>query len=422
MITEFGEFDAPLFREVVAQFDAVRDRTGVDPNALERLRFPKRVAMVSVPVRMDDGRVAVYRAYRVQHAVTSGPGKGGLRYHPDVNLGEVSGLATLMGWKCGLMGLPFGGAKGGVACDPNTMSRGELERMTRRFTVEMIPFIGPMVDVMAPDIGTDQQVMAWIYDSYSMHIGHNVPQIVTGKSTALYGTAGRRDATGRGVVFTIESAAEAIELRLEGATAILQGFGNVGAVVASELHARGVRILGISDAWGAVSHPRGLDIPALRAHVAVHRTVKDFPEGEPADPEELLTQKCSILIPAAVERVITTENVGRLQCRILAEAANGPTTYEADLALKENPDIFVIPDILCNAGGVTVSYFEWVQDSQMLFWDESEVVRRLRDIMTRTFESCLAYAKHEGVDMRTAALVSGIKRVAEEKAERGLYP
>jgi glutamate dehydrogenase (NAD(P)+) len=416
------EYDAPLFRQVLAQFDAVKDRTGMDEGALERLRYPKRTTVVALPVRMDDGTTHVYWGYRVQHSVTSGPGKGGLRYHPDVNLGEVAGLAMLMGFKCGLMNLPFGGAKGGVNCDPTAMSTGELERITRRFTMEIIPAIGPMTDVMAPDLGTNERVMAWIYDTYSMHMGHNVPQIVTGKSPALFGIAGRREATGRGVVYTIEEAAKDIGLDLMGARVVVQGFGNVGSVVAAELGHRGAKVIAVADVSGAVVNMAGLDVKTLLEHAGAEGTVVGFAGGDAMPGGDVLTMECDILVPAALERVITRENVNGLTCRILAEAANGPTTNEADHVLRERSDMLVIPDILCNAGGVTVSYFEWVQAIQMLFWDEAEVYRRLQGLMVGAYHRCNAYAREHGVDMRTAALVLGIRNVAEQKAQRGLYP
>lgn len=417
-----AEFDSPLYRQVLEQFDAVKERTGMDPGALERLRYPRRTTVVSLPVRMDDGTTKVHWGYRVQHSITSGPAKGGLRYHPDVNLGEVAGLAFLMGWKCGLMNLPFGGAKGGVNCDPTQMSAAELEHLTRRFTMEMIPAIGPKEDVMAPDMGTNEQIMAWIYDTYSMHMGHNVPQIVTGKSQALFGIAGRREATGRGAVYTIEEAAKEIELDLMGARVVVQGFGNVGSVVATELGHRGAKIVAVSDVQGAVVNENGLDVQALLDYSAEHCTVLGFEGGDAIDGGAILELPCEILVPAALERVITGANVGNLQCRILAEGANGPTTNEADHVLRERSDMLVIPDILCNAGGVTVSYFEWVQAIQMLFWDEEEVYRRLRGLIVGAYQRCSAYAKANGVDMRTAALVLGIQNVAAQKSQRGLYP
>ncbi|MCB9769808.1 MAG: Glu/Leu/Phe/Val dehydrogenase [Candidatus Omnitrophica bacterium] len=419
---DFGEFDSPLFRQAVAQFDAVQERTGIDPGALERLRFPKRTAIVTVPVKMDNGETRVFFGYRVQHSLTSGPGKGGLRYHPRVNLGEVSGLALLMGWKCGLIGLPFGGAKGGVNCDPTELSQRELEKITRRFTMEMIPFIGPDIDVMAPDMGTDEQVMAWIYDTYSMQVGYNVPRIVTGKSVELSGTKGRREATGRGVVYCIEEAAARLNIPLNSSRAVVQGFGNVGSVTTQEIALRGTRVVAVSDVRGAVYNPNGLDIAKLTNHVRSTGSVQGFAESEPIDPEEMLLLECEFLVPAALERVVHKDNAGHLRCRVLAEAANGPTTVEADRILKENDGVLVIPDILCNAGGVTVSYFEWVQDIQMFFWDEEEVNQRLKRIMSDTFRACYDVSIAEKTDLRTAALTLGIRRVASRKAMRGLFP
>ena len=419
---QHSEFDTPFFQQVLRQFDAVKELTGVDQSSLERLRLPKRTTIVTVPVRMDNGITQTFLGYRVQHSITSGPGKGGLRYHPDVGLGEVAGLAMLMSWKCGLMNLPFGGAKGGVNCDSTTLSKDEIERLTRRFTMEMIPAIGPMVDVMAPDLGTGEQVMAWIYDTYSMHVGHNVPQIVTGKSVSLYGSAGRRESTGRGVVFCIEEAAADLELDLKGARIVIQGFGNVGSVVADELSQRGAKIVAVGDASGCIANTGGLEISDLMTHAKYTGGGCGFSGGTAIDDCDLLTTECDVLVPAALERVITEKNAGDLRCRILAEGANGPTTLEGDAILKARPDIFLIPDILCNAGGVTVSYFEWVQGIQMFFWDEQEVSRRLKTLMTDAYSRCREFAKTQACDMRTAALVLGIQSIAAEKSERGLYP
>ena len=416
------EFSSPFFDEVVGQFDAVKDRTGLGQETLERLRLPKKATIVTVPVRMDTGETRTYLGYRVQHSITSGPGKGGLRYHPDVFLGEIAGLATIMSWKCGLMNLPFGGAKGGVNCDPTALSLGELERVTRRFTMEVITAIGEFVDVMAPDLGTNHQVMAWIYDTYSIHVGHNVPQIVTGKSPALYGTLGRREATGRGVVYCVEEAALDIGVPLDGARIVLQGFGNVGSVAAEELARRGARIVAVGDVTGAVINDAGLNVDLLKQHVNETGGVAGFTEADALSDADLLTLECEVLIPAALERVITDKNADQLRCRILAEAANGPTTTPADTILKERSDIFIIPDILCNAGGVTVSYFEWVQGIQMFFWDEEEVSRRLKLLMTDAYARTRNFAKLEACDMRTAALVLGIKSIGEEKTERGMFP
>ncbi len=417
------EYNAPLYQQVLHQFRNVWDRTGIPEDALSRLCLPKRAVIVTVPIRRDDGSVEVFLGYRVQHSLTAGPGKGGVRFHPSVGLGEVAALAMLMSWKCGLMRLPFGGAKGGVACDPGKISIGEKERITRRFTQELLPFIGPQVDVMAPDVGTDEQTMEWILDTYSMHVGYTAPQIVTGKSVMSYGTHGRREATGRGVVFTIEEAAKALMMRLEGATAVVQGFGNVGSVVCEELARRGVKVIAVSDVTGAIYNAKGINIPELLAHARERRPLREFPAAEAIPAASLLAVPCDILVPAALERVITAENAGSIRCRILAEGANGPTDPAAEPVLYENnPDLLLIPDILCNAGGVTVSYFEWVQDIQMYFWSEEEVNEELRKVMVSAFRAVYEYARREKVDMRTAALVQGVRRVAEEKHRRGLYP
>lgn len=416
------EYSSPFYLQAMGRFENVLHLTGIDRGSLERLRFPKRAAVVTVPVLMDDGHTEIFMGYRVQHSLTSGPGKGGLRYHPSVNLGEVAALAMFMSWKCGLMGLPFGGAKGGVNCDPRKLSRSEMERITRRFTMEILPFIGPLVDVMAPDVGTNETVMGWIYDTYSMHVGHNVPQIVTGKSVSLYGTQGRREATGRGVVYSIEAAAETLRLKLDGARVVIQGFGNVGSVAARELAARGAKIIAVADVTGAVRNDDGLNAEVLAQHVGAGLSLEAWREGDQIPREDILLQECDILIPAALESVITAENAGRLRCRILAEAANGPTTLEADEFLQDNDGIFIIPDILCNAGGVVVSFFEWVQGAQMLFWSEEEVNRRLCDIIKARFKECLEFAQERETNMRDAAMAIGIRRVASEKSERGLYP
>lgn len=416
------EYQTPFYRQAMTRFERVMDLTGIDRNSLERLRYPKRSTIVTVPIMMDDGRVEIFMGYRVQHSLTSGPGKGGLRYHPSVSLGEVAALAMLMSWKCGLMGLPFGGAKGGLNCDARTMSRCELERVTRRFTSEILPFIGPMVDVMAPDVGTNEAVMGWIYDTYSMHMGHNVPQIVTGKSTSLYGTLGRREATGRGVVYCIEAAAELQRMKIEGARVVIQGLGNVGSVAAHELAARGAKIIAASDVTGAVRNDRGLNVEVLLQHVGAGLSLEAWREGDQIPREDIMAQECDILIPAALERAITADNAGRIRCRILAEGANGPMTLEGEEIVKRNEDVFVIPDILCNAGGVVVSFFEWVQGAQMLFWSEDEVNRRLREIITGRFKAVVDFMQERDVSMRDAALALGVRRVAQEKSERGLYP
>ena len=412
---------SPTFQMACKQLESVAGVVNIDRGILERLSNPKRAMIVSIPVRMDDGRVEVFTGYRVQHSHTSGPSKGGLRYHPNVDLGEVAALAMWMGWKCGLMNLPFGGAKGGVCCDPAQLSRGELERITRRFTEEILAIIGPRRDVMAPDLGTDEQTMAWIYDTYSMKVGYACPEIVTGKPVELGGCVGRREATGRGVTYCILQAMEELGLTTEHATAVVQGYGNVGSVTCQELYQRGVKVVGISDRYGAIRNERGIDIPALSRHMLTGKQLRDFPEAELMDADEMLTLPCTILIPAALERVIHEGNAGKLKCHILAEGANGPTTMEADKILAEG-DIFVIPDVLCNAGGVTVSYFEWVQDLQQLMWEEEEVNDRLKTLMTRAFKQVRDRARTLKLTMRTAALSLGVEKVAREKERRGLYP
>lgn len=412
----------PTFRMACQQFDLVADHLGIPACDRDRLKYPKRAMTVALPVEMDDGCTRVFPGYRVQHHLTLGPTKGGLRFHPDVALGEVAALAMWMSWKCALTGLPYGGAKGGVACDPTALSRGELERLTRRFTQEMIPFIGPQVDVMAPDMGTNEQVMAWMMDTYSMHAGSTVPGIVTGKPVALGGSLGRREATGRGVGYLINRAMDSLGLDAAQTTAVVQGYGNVGSVSALSLAKYGVKVVGVSDVRGGIHNPRGLDLWKLQAHVNALQTVVGFPEAEPVSNEELLLLPCDILVPAALERQITEANAARIQCRILAEAANGPTTPEADVILNQRPELFIIPDILCNAGGVVVSYFEWVQDLQSFFWSESEVTDKLFRILENAFAQTLALSRKQGIPMRLAALSLGVKRVHEAKRMRGLFP
>jgi glutamate dehydrogenase (NAD(P)+) len=404
----------------VQQFDVAAAKLGLDPNLAVRLRRPDRAMVVSVPTRMDDGRVNVFTGYRVQHNDVLGPFKGGLRYHPSVNLGEVSALAMWMTWKCSLVGLPLGGAKGGIACDPAELSRNELQSMTRRYTAEILNFIGPEIDVPAPDMGTNEQIMAWIMDTYSQHKGHAVPEIVTGKPVAIGGTVGRREATGRGVVYTIIEAAKHLGINLSKCTGAVQGFGNVGSVVVKELNDLGVRIIGVADRTGGFYDVNGLPIAKLLETASQNHSLEGFPYGEKITNAELLELKCDILVPAALEMQITQENAQRLQCRILAEGANGPTTPEADAILR-NKAIFVIPDILANAGGVVVSYFEWVQDLQNFFWTEEEITRKLRDILVKAFHEVLQMSQKQEVEMRLAALMIGIDRVARAMLWRGLY-
>jgi glutamate dehydrogenase (NAD(P)+) len=404
------------------QFDLVADHLQIPESERDRIKFPKRSLTVALPIHCEDGKVRVYTGYRVQHHLTLGPTKGGLRYHPDVTLGEVAALAMWMSWKCALTGLPYGGAKGGIACDPGKMSRDELERLTRRYTQEMIPFIGPQVDVMAPDLGTNEQVMAWIMDTYSVHVGATVPSIVTGKPVGLGGSLGRREATGRGVGYLVNRASDTIGLDLSKGTAVVQGFGNVGSIAALSLARYGVKVVGVSDVQGGIYNPNGLNLWELEKHVATNKTVAGFAEAEPITNEQLLVLPCDILVPAALERQITAANAGKIQCRILAEAANGPTTPEADAILNQRPEIFVIPDVLCNAGGVVVSYFEWVQDLQSFFWSETEVVDKLFRILEGAYTQIVTLARKQKLPMRLAALSLGIKRVQEAKRIRGLFP
>jgi len=415
--------DSPTFRMAVDQLRAVAAAIDLDPGIAERLAVPKRSLVVAVPVRMDTGATHTFIGYRVQHSLTSGASKGGLRYAPNVDLGEVAALAMWMSWKCGIMNLPFAGAKGGVACDPALLSRGENERITRRFTEEVQAIIGPRIDVMAPDMGTDEQTMAWIYDTYSMKIGYACPEIVTGKPVELGGCVGRREATGRGVVYCISEALRELNLKPEESTAVVQGFGNVGSVTCDELARIGVKVLAVGDRDCAIHNANGLDIAALQAYVAANpqRSLTGFPGAEAIANAELLTLPCTILVPAAMERVITAENAGRLKCRILAEGANGPTTTDADEIINRT-DVFIVPDVLCNAGGVTVSYFEWVQDLQQLMWSEKQVNEKLKELMLDAFRRVRTMAIARGISNRMAALSLGVLKVAREKEKRGLFP
>jgi glutamate dehydrogenase (NAD(P)+) len=411
----------PAYKMACDQFDAVANFLDLPEALRERTKQPKRMITVSLPVQLDSGEVKVFQGHRVQHHLTLGPTKGGLRYHPSVELGEVAALAMWMSWKCALADLPYGGAKGGVAIDPRKHSQGELERLTRRYTSEMIPFIGPQTDVMAPDMGTNEQTMAWIMDTYSQQVGHSVQSIVTGKPVSIGGSLGRKEATGRGVAFLADRAIDLLKLP-EDSRVIVQGFGNVGSYAAAGMAKYGARVVGISDVGGGVYHPKGLDLAALQQHVEKQGGVKGFAGGDAISNEELLVQPCEVLIPAAMDRVITAKNAGRLQCRILAEGANGPTTVEADAILRQRPEIFVIPDILCNSGGVIVSYFEWVQDLQSFFWAETEIFDKLYRILERTLETVLREAKRHNIDHRTAALSLGIQKVVNGKSIRGLFP
>lgn len=415
-------YSSPTFDMACRQFDLVADHLGIPDADRARMKYPKRAFTVAVPVRRDDGSTSVFAGYRVQHHLALGPTKGGIRFHPDVTLGEVAALATWMSWKCSLVGLPYGGAKGGVTVDPRALSMGELERLTRRYTQEMIPFIGPQIDIPAPDVGTNEQVMAWIVDTFSAHAGHNVPAVVTGKPVVIGGSLGRREATGRGVSYLISRAMDTLGLEASGATAVVQGFGNVGSVAAYSLAKQGVKIIAVSDVGGGVYNPAGLDLYKLEQYVAAHRTVIGFPEADPVSNDDLLLLPCDILVPAAMERQITGANAAKIRCRILAEGANGPTTPEADEILNKRDDVFIIPDILCNSGGVIVSYFEWVQDLQSFFWSETEIVDKLNRILEGAFMQTLQMSRKQGIPMRMAAMSLGVKRVWEARKMRGLFP
>lgn len=412
----------PVFAMAIEQFDQVADFLELADDIRERCKWPKRWITVSVPIRMDDGTTRVFHGHRVQHHLTRGPVKGGLRYHPDVRLGEVTALAVWMTWKCALMDLPFGGGKGGIACDPTTMSQSELERLTRRFTMEMIPFIGPDTDVMAPDMGTNEQTMAWITDTYSTHSGHLEPSIVTGKPLSLQGSRGRDRATGHGVAFLASNALAGLGSKTEGASVIIQGFGNVGSHASHTFGSYGMKVKGISDVRGAIWNDGGLDLGKLRKHVDRTGSVAGFAESETIDPQELLTQPCDILAPCAMDSAIHETNAGQLQCRVLAEGANGPTTPGADRILNERGDVLIIPDVLCNAGGVTVSYFEWVQNIQRYRWTDHEVISKLETKLQNAQKKVTGYAKRHKITQRTAAQALGVCNVASAKTARGMFP
>ena len=402
-------------------FDAAADVLGLDNDTRAMIKYPERVLTVTVPVRMDDGHIHRFEAYRVQHSSVRGPAKGGLRYHPQVTLDEVKALATWMTWKCAVVNIPFGGAKGGVTCDPKHMSQSELEHLTRRYTSAILPLIGPKQDIPAPDVYTNSQTMAWIMDTYSMTKGYAIPGVVTGKPISLGGSLGRNEATGRGVFYTIQSACHHLHLPMKDATVVVQGFGNAGSIAAQLLHGAGAKVIAVSDSTGCVYNKNGLDISELIHMKALCGHVEGFPDSEPIDPRQLLALECDFLVPAALENTIDAENASAVRAKIVAEAANGPVTPAADRILESN-GVFVIPDILCNAGGVTVSYFEWVQDEQHLFWEAQDVYNRLERVMKIAFRDVLKIHVEKKVPMRTAANMLGIGRVAEAVRLRGIYP
>src|SRR6187401_678834 len=417
-------YDDEVFKMACDQFRVIADYLNIDKSDREWATYPKRAIAVTLPVHMDDGSTQTFQGYRVQHHIALGPTKGGTRFAPSLSMGETAALAMWMSWKCALNGLPYGGAKGGIACDPTKLSRAELEAVSRRYMQEMIPFVGPHTDIMGPDMGTNEQVMAWFMDTYSVYQGYAVSEIVTGKPVSIGGTEGRRESTGRGVVYTIDRAMDMLKMDPEKATAIVQGFGNVGSVAALSLALKtGVKVVGISDATVALYNPDGIDVAKAEQHVIKKGNLRAFDEADRVDPNELLTMQCDVLVPSAVDRVVHAGNAAKLKCRILAEGANGPTTPEADLILNERwEELFVIPDILCNAGGVIVSYFESVQGLQAFMWTETEVTDKLFRILEHSFAQVIRRAKRDKVSHRTAAMAIGVERVLKAKGTRGLFP
>ncbi len=415
-----GSDEKNPFEAMSERFDRAAQLLGLDTDLYAVMRVPSRELKVYIPVRMDTGHIQVFEGFRVQHNFARGPAKGGIRYAPDVSLDEVKALSAWMTWKCAVVNVPFGGAKGGIICDPRQMSLGELERMTRRYTAELIDFIGPDKDVPAPDMNTNEQTMAWIMDTYSMHARHTVNAVVTGKPVALGGSLGRREATGRGVLITVNEAIKRFDLTPEKTTVVVQGSGNVGGIGAQLMHERGYKVIAISDVFGGIYNKNGLDIPSVLEYLHKNKSLEGFEHAEPVNNEELLQIECDVLAPCATENQITSANADKLRCKILAEGANGPTTPKADKILHDK-GIFVIPDILANAGGVTVSYFEWVQDRMGYFWQESEVNARLEEKMVASFNELVHYASKHDVDSRTAAYMLAIDRVAYDTRMRGIY-
>src|SRR5262247_3898565 len=391
------------------QFDEAADRLNLPAGIREVIKRPRRATIVSLPVNLDDGTLKVFTGYRVQHSIVRGPAKGGIRYHPDVTLEEVEALAAWMTWKCAVVNIPFGGGKGGIVCDPERLSKGELERLTRRYAADLSDLFGPESDVPAPDVNTNEQIMAWIVDTYSMHERRTEYAVVTGKPLEVGGSAGRREATGRGVLFCVREACQHLKLPLRGARVAVQGFGNVGSVSADLMAKDGARIVAVSDVTGGIQNPEGFDVPALIRYAADHRGVKGFPGGTPLT-SPIIEHDCDILVPAALENVITADNADRVRARIVAEGANGPTTPDADRILQKK-GVFVIPDILCNSGGVTVSYFEWVQNRMGFYWPEQEVNQRLEQAMVPAFRDVLGKSVEHKVNMRVAAFMVAIERV-----------
>ncbi len=413
--------DGPMFKNTIKILEDAAAVINCDPNVLERIKRPKRAIIVSVPVRMDDYRVKVFTGYRVQHSSTLGPYKGGIRYHQDVDLSEVAALATLMTFKCSLLNLPLGGGKGGIRVDPTQLSRTEKQNLTRRYTSELGQAIGPNVDIPAPDMGTDPQTMAWIMDTYSQEMGYAQPGVVTGKPVEIGGSLGRNGATGLGVIFTTEKALATQNMKMPGTTIVVQGFGNVGQHAALYGFERGMKVLAVSDVSGGIYNAGGLDIPDVIRYVTEHKVVKGYPKAEPISNDQLLTLKCDVLAPCAMENVITEANASKIDCKFIVEGANGPTTNEATKILSDR-DIMICPDILANGGGVIVSYFEWVQGLQHYFWSEEEVNNKMKQIITGAFDKVWELKTEKKVDMRTAAMGSSVRRLERAMLLRGLYP
>ena len=415
-------YDSDVFRMACRQFDQAADAINLPEEIRDRTKYPRRCLAVSLPVRRDNGSVTVFEGYRVQHNLSTGPSKGGVRFHESVTLGEVAALAMWMSWKCSLVGLPYGGAKGGVIVNPRELSPTELEHISRRYMQELIGFVGPQLDIPAPDVGTNEQIMAWMMDTYSNHVGHISPGVVTGKPIALGGSQGRREATGAGVAYLVRKYLDDMKIPIGQSTVAIQGFGNVGSETAAALSSMGARIIAVSDYTGGIHNAAGIDVKKALAYVQYAGVLKDFDGGEPIANEQLLELECTVLIPAALERVITQDNAPKLRCRLLAEAANGPTTNAADRIIEERGDIELIPDVLCNSGGVIVSYFEWLQNLQSFYWDRDEVIAKLYAILDKAKDSVEYQRRKFKFGRRLAALTLGIGRVAEAKQKRGLFP
>ncbi len=415
-------YQSDVFIMACRQFDKAADAINLPEDIRDRTKYPRRCMAMALPIKRDDGTVTVYEGYRVQHNLATGPAKGGIRFHQNVTIGEVAALAMWMSWKCSLVGLPFGGAKGGVIVNPSQLSTGELERLSRRYMQELIPFIGPQVDIPAPDMGTNEQIMAWMMDTYSNHTGHTDPAIVTGKPVSLGGSEGRREATGAGVAYLSKRYLEDLGISPSQATAAVQGFGNVGSETALALASYGVKVIAISDYTCAIHNPAGINLAKAVEYVKYNKVLKDFQGGEEITNEQLLTLPCTILAPCALERVITPELAPLLRCRILAEGANGPTTNKADTIIEERGDIELIPDVLCNSGGVIASYFEWLQNLQNYYWTRDEVLTKMFTILDRAKEAVEYQKRKYKFSRRLAALTLGIARVAEAKQRRGLFP